>query len=255
MDITPYQMISNLQPGRKNDWRLKIRVTRMWRPSNQEGETVGINLIFVDELGERIHAWIQRAYIPLLENQLTEGEIYVIQNFVVRQYTASTVCRCFRNDLWIHLNNITEVLPPEGAVFIAPHVFQFTELSDIFDAARQTEYLIDVVGICQLIQPVSTFTNQYNEQRTKIHFRITDTHTSTPVVFYDELATAFHHAVVDAVEQPAIVIISSCKAQCLTVRYTYVSDEPKLTNYPATRFFINEDQEAVHNLRQKMRMA
>ena len=50
MDNFPYQMISNLRPQTTIAWRLKVRVTRMWRKLDRYAQTVGINMIFVDEL-------------------------------------------------------------------------------------------------------------------------------------------------------------------------------------------------------------
>ena len=93
--------------------------------------------------------------------------------------------------------------------------------------------------------------------------------TSTKVVFYNEMAQSFDQAVRDAVRHPIIVIISSCKAkfmqgtyQCtifmfsnsfIKIWYTYVLDEPKLTDLTPTRFFINENNEAVEDLRNALR--
>ena len=46
----PYQMISNLRTRTTTAWRLKVRVTRLWQAINHQGDTVGTNLILVDEL-------------------------------------------------------------------------------------------------------------------------------------------------------------------------------------------------------------
>ncbi|WOH00400.1 hypothetical protein DCAR_0519759 [Daucus carota subsp. sativus] len=44
------EMISNLRPNAATDWRLQVRLTRMWRNINRNAETVPVNFIFVDAL-------------------------------------------------------------------------------------------------------------------------------------------------------------------------------------------------------------
>ena len=48
-------MIGNLRLSTTVAWRLKVRVTRMWRSIDRYGQTVAINMmIFVDELVSQI---------------------------------------------------------------------------------------------------------------------------------------------------------------------------------------------------------
>ncbi|XP_017250747.1 uncharacterized protein LOC108221375 [Daucus carota subsp. sativus] len=248
MDEIPYQMISNLRPNAATDWRLQVRLTRMWRNINRNAETVPVNFIFVDALGGRIHAWIPPQHFQQLENNFIEGETYVVHRFVVRRYLPMQNERCFENDIYIQLNHMTEVFVIGGVDYIPPHVFQFTDFDAIVDAARQNQYLIDVVGILQAVGPLTPFRNKYNVQENSIQFTISDMFTSTKVVFYNEMAQSFDQAVRDAVRHPIIVIISSCKAK-------FMQDEPKLTDLTPTRFFINENNEAVEDLRNALRLA
>ncbi|WOH08197.1 hypothetical protein DCAR_0727634 [Daucus carota subsp. sativus] len=176
----PYQMISNLRPQTTTAWRLKVRVTRIWQAIDRQGETVGINLIFVDEL----------------------------------------------------------LFVAEGVDYIQRHVFHFTDLSAIMDAARESNFLTDVVGILQQVQPISTYRNKYNQLKYSIQFTINDMHTSAQVIFYDEMAQSFDQEVHDAGQHPIIVIISSVKARLIQ----------------AIRFFINLNHEAVKDLRDALRL-
>ena len=50
MDNLASHMINNLLPHTDTNWRLKVRVTRVWQQLNRNAEIVGINMIFVDEL-------------------------------------------------------------------------------------------------------------------------------------------------------------------------------------------------------------
>ena len=89
------------------------------------------------------------------------------------------------------------------------------------------------------------------------------------MVFYNEMAEHFDQAIHDAVQHPVIIIISSCRAKifpgtlhsllfiCLNICTRLIDgdilDGPKLTNMPATRFFINPYHEAVEDLRNGIR--
>ncbi|XP_063938324.1 uncharacterized protein LOC108195729 [Daucus carota subsp. sativus] len=170
----PYQMISNLRPQTTTAWRLKVRVTRIWQAIHRQGDTVGINLIFVDELGGRIHAWIAAANMNQLQNLITEGETYNVHNFVVRQYGSMQTYRCFQNNVFIQLYHMIELQVAEGVDYIQRHVFHFTDLSAIMDAARESNFLIDVVGILQQVQPLNTYRNKYNQLKYNIQLTIND---------------------------------------------------------------------------------
>ena len=92
--------------------------------------------------GGRIHASIPAQYINHLQNILTEGQTYDVHNFVVRQYANLQHGRCFKNDIYIHLNHMTEVMVTGGVDYIPQHVFQFTELDGLYDAANEQKHLI-----------------------------------------------------------------------------------------------------------------
>ncbi|WOH00117.1 hypothetical protein DCAR_0519474 [Daucus carota subsp. sativus] len=248
MDNFPYQMIANLRPHTTTAWRIKVRVSRMWRTLNRHGETVALNLILIDELGGRIHASIPPQNIDQLEIHLNEGGTYNVHNFVVRPYSAMQTERCFQNDIYIQMYHMTEVFVTGGVDYIPAHIFQFTDLSAIINAALQNIFLIDVVGILRQFQPIRNFKNKYNQEQSCIRFTINDMHCSAEVTFYNELAHSFHQAIQQADEHPIIVIISSCQSK-------FIQGEPKLSNLQATRYFLNHNHEAVEDLRNALRLA
>ncbi|WOG92812.1 hypothetical protein DCAR_0312088 [Daucus carota subsp. sativus] len=248
MDNFPYQMISNLRPHTTTEWRLKVRVTRMWPKIDRRGETVGVNMIFVDELAGRIHAWIPAHSFNMLQNLFNEGETYDVRNFVVRPYGAMQTERCFRNDVYIQLYHMTQVVATGGVDYIPRHVFQFTDLPAITNAALQEDYLIDVIGIMEHVNPIMNYRNKYNQENSSITFTLNDMSISAEVTFYNELAQAFEQGIRDADEHPVILIISSCKS-------TFIRGEPNLSNLPPTRFFINHTHEAVDDFRNALRLA
>ncbi|WOH11359.1 hypothetical protein DCAR_0830841 [Daucus carota subsp. sativus] len=201
----------------------------------------------------RIHAWIAAANINQFQTLITEGETYNVHNFVVRQYGSMKTYRCFQNDVFIQLYHMTELFVAEGVDYIPRHMFHFTDLSAIMDLARESNFLIDVVGIVQQVQPLSTYRNKYNQLKYSIEITINDMLfvfifyiTSAQVIFYDEMEQSINHEVHNAGQHPVIVVLSSVKARL-------IQGEAKLTNYSPTRFFINLDHEAVGDLRDAFR--
>ncbi|XP_063947367.1 uncharacterized protein LOC108217036 [Daucus carota subsp. sativus] len=174
MDNIPYHMINNLRPNTRNGWRLKVRLTRMWCQITRNAETVAIKLIFVDALGGRIHASIPAQYIHQLEKNIAEGETYDVNKFVVRRYADMQHGRCLKNDIYIQLNHMTEVMVTGGVDYIQQHVFQFTDLDALYDAAHEQKYLIDVVGILEQAGLVTHFRNRNGHEQSCVEFKITD---------------------------------------------------------------------------------
>ena len=76
-----------------------------------------------------------------LQNLITEGETYNVHNFVVRQYGPMQTERCFQDDVFIQLYHMTKLFVAEGVDYIQRHVFHFTDLSAIMDAARESNFL------------------------------------------------------------------------------------------------------------------
>ncbi|XP_056850155.1 replication protein A 70 kDa DNA-binding subunit A-like [Raphanus sativus] len=76
--------IAQLQAVTENEiWKIKVRVARMWRFQNGDktGDVGGVDLILVDDKGDRIQACIRGKLIPKFENDLGEGECCILMNF------------------------------------------------------------------------------------------------------------------------------------------------------------------------------
>ena len=65
-----------------------------------------------------------------------------MHNFVVRQYTPMQTERCFANDIYIQMYHMTEVFVTGGVDYIPNHIFHFTDLSEIINAALEDTFLI-----------------------------------------------------------------------------------------------------------------
>ncbi|KAG2244783.1 hypothetical protein Bca52824_093395 [Brassica carinata] len=79
-----FNPIAQLKPGSENEiWKIKVGVARMWRFQNGDkpGDVGGIDLILVDDKGDRIQACIRGKQISKFEDDLGEGECCILMNF------------------------------------------------------------------------------------------------------------------------------------------------------------------------------
>nr|VDD31262.1 unnamed protein product [Brassica oleracea] len=76
--------VAQLKPdSEKEIWKIKVRVVRMWRFQNgiKPGDG-GIDLILLDDKGDRIQACIRGKLISKFEEDMGEGKCYVIREIV-----------------------------------------------------------------------------------------------------------------------------------------------------------------------------
>uniref|UniRef100_A0A0D3D4V5 Replication protein A 70 kDa DNA-binding subunit B/D first OB fold domain-containing protein n=1 Tax=Brassica oleracea var. oleracea TaxID=109376 RepID=A0A0D3D4V5_BRAOL len=76
--------VAQLKPDSENEiWKIKVRVVRMWRFQNgvKPGDVGGIDLILLDDKGDRIQACIRGKLISKFEDDLGEGKCCILMNF------------------------------------------------------------------------------------------------------------------------------------------------------------------------------
>ncbi|KAL2924265.1 Replication protein A 70 kDa DNA-binding subunit B, partial [Bienertia sinuspersici] len=76
--------VSDINPS-KESWRIVVRVTNLWHvPSyNNPSELQSIELVLMDENGDKIQALIKRSMIMKYRHLLNEGESYTLMTFGV----------------------------------------------------------------------------------------------------------------------------------------------------------------------------
>ncbi|KAL2895919.1 Germin-like protein 9-1 [Bienertia sinuspersici] len=78
--------ISDINPG-KDSWRIVVKVIRLWHvPSYIDpSEVQSIEMVLIDQKGDKIQASIKRAMIKKFRSLLNEGVSYTMSTFVVGQ--------------------------------------------------------------------------------------------------------------------------------------------------------------------------
>ncbi|KAK1385227.1 hypothetical protein POM88_022962 [Heracleum sosnowskyi] len=105
-------------------------------------------------------------------------------------------------------------------------------------------FLTDVVAVIQDIQPIAAH-NKKEGEKTHVPFTITNGKTYINVTFFNELAQFFLKAREKILDEPIVIVIASAKV-------TEWKKALHLTNFPATRFYLNPKHHAVKLLRHRL---
>ncbi|XP_049405180.1 uncharacterized protein LOC125868573 [Solanum stenotomum] len=69
-------------------WKLKVRIVRLWENTDHDRPDCpfSIEVILMDEKGDRIHASLGRSLFPNFRESIKEMGLYFIKNFVIKPY-------------------------------------------------------------------------------------------------------------------------------------------------------------------------
>ncbi|KAL1809353.1 hypothetical protein ACET3Z_026343 [Daucus carota] len=90
--------------------------------------------------------------------------------------------------------------------------------------------------------PLKEYMNDDKQNKIQKSFSVTNGRCSIKVTFFDKLAESIEESLRKLLEQKVVIIIASAKIG------TFQGGEVNITNYPATRFYINFDHKAVKEL-------
>ncbi|KAK1392341.1 hypothetical protein POM88_011397 [Heracleum sosnowskyi] len=123
------------------------------------------------------------------------------------------------------------------------HIFDLFDFEDLLKIYKDNRFLVDVVGFIDFVQGKTVYTKG-NEERSHIKFEITNGRMNVKVTFFGTLGDDFQRLRREIVGDNVIIIIASAKAN-------EWDDKINLTNYPATRFYLNADHYSVKELMAK----
>ncbi|KAL1831956.1 hypothetical protein ACET3Z_001607 [Daucus carota] len=244
MELNKFDSIKSLTTT-QFDWKCRLRLQALWRGVNAKTkEFWGINMIFIDDSNDRIHAFASTKYCKDLINQVQEGKIYVVSNFRVKDYLGDETYRPVRNKKHIYFTTHTRIEEDvEGGLQIARHAFDLFCIGDMEKLAKDNRYLVDVVGQVQNVRAIKSTKNDSEKILTK--FNISEGRKSVAVTLFDEVGTQFQKTLKCSADAEVYVIICAAKVG------TY-EGLPNLTNYPATRIYINPGHYSIQQITQRL---
>ncbi|KAK1354041.1 hypothetical protein POM88_047297 [Heracleum sosnowskyi] len=242
-----FHPLNVLKKGTYN-WRVKVRVVRLWRGATKQGEQFkSFNVLLLDDKGNRIHGFVPGNIAEEFLKNLGLGMVHIISNFQVKNYKTDEKYKCINYDrqvIFTHHTNIEQLTEDDPC--IDTNAFDFYDLADLKDLANLNIFLIDVIGFVIIDEPeIIKFTNKLGMAQQLFKFQITDGRTTLKVTFWDALAELLQNSLTEELEVPLIMIIASA-------RVNLWQDEIDISNVLATMFYINYNHHSVGEMRQML---
>ncbi|XP_063948157.1 uncharacterized protein LOC135152238 [Daucus carota subsp. sativus] len=244
-DLSPYSPIDTVDTT-TYDWKLRVRVQSFWKSlSREKQEFWGVNMLLIDDSNGRVHAFANSKYCGDLLKEIKEGEIYVISNFKVKDYLGDEKYRAVRSKKHIFFTphtlfkKATDVgLPIELYAFDLFHYDAIEKLAD------DNRFLIDMAGKVINVQDLIKI-KKNDEEKTLFKFQISNGSSTVHVTFFDQFGELAEKDFGNADRRNLYVIISCAKVG----RYEGL---PHLSNYPATRVYINPKHYCINELKRSI---
>nr|XP_009773956.1 PREDICTED: uncharacterized protein LOC104224088 isoform X1 [Nicotiana sylvestris] len=130
----------------RDDWLIRVRICRMWESFNpkKNGELIGLDMIFIDEKENLMHATINKKLYNKFKDKLTEGSLSVIKKFKVVENSGRY--RPVESNFKINFLLKTVVKSLKEDVSIPINGFQFITPDMIDSRVNNNTVLSDVVG-------------------------------------------------------------------------------------------------------------
>ncbi|KAM6553840.1 hypothetical protein CsatB_014602 [Cannabis sativa] len=139
-----YSFLSDLN-NESESWMIRVRVCRMWESLNtkKNGELIHLNLTFIDEQENLIHATITKTLVPRFKDLLSEGSLYSVKSLKVVKSTREY--RPLFNEYRIIFVVGTSLMKLEEETIQIPiNGFQFNTLNLIDLRVNNNEILSDI---------------------------------------------------------------------------------------------------------------
>ncbi|KAL1808435.1 hypothetical protein ACET3Z_025425 [Daucus carota] len=240
-NVKATRLFINYHSDVETNLRKRARAQAVWKGITRETkEFRGLNILFVDDSRSRIHGFIAAKLAPLFEKEIMEGDIYQLTNFLVQDYTGLEFNRCVRFEKHIYFSHYTKMERcTSTALSIPKMVVDLFPLNDLRSMEEDKRFLC-----VKDAQDLRDYVNDNDEQKQQKKFTLTDGSTDVSVTLFDDFAKQFEEAIKNLGSGNKFVIISSAKIGKF-------QGDVNLTNYPATRFYINPDHHAVRKLQKR----
>ncbi|KAL8090081.1 hypothetical protein AgCh_039522 [Apium graveolens] len=241
MDLHNYDNLSDVDSS-SYYWKCRVRVQPLWKGMNRETQEFwGFNMLLIDDMNHRIHAFANAKYCAELTCPLLEGGIYIVDNFKVKDFLGDETYHPVRNKKHIFFTKDTKLSrATEPGLVIEKYAFDLFHMTEIDKLATDNRFLVDMVGYLKNRRPLITSTKNSQEKQ-RLKFDLVDGRFCVPVTLFDEFGIIIDKALQQLAEEEPIIIISCARVSSYEGR-------AHLTNYPATRIFINPDHYSVDDL-------
>ncbi|KAL8118543.1 hypothetical protein AgCh_016170 [Apium graveolens] len=206
--------------------------------NRQTQEFWGMNMLLIDDSNTRIHAYASAKCCVGIEKDLVEGRIYIISNFKVKDFLGDETYCPVKNKKHIYFTKDTKIHCDTDEGFrIEKYAFDLFNMSEIEKLASDNRFLVDMVGILKNRRPIMT-SNKNSQEKHMLKFDLDDGKNSVPVTLFDAFAL-FVNKVMERLGAGDVIVVICC------AKVNRYEGKPHLTNYPATRIFINPDHYCV----------
>ncbi|CAL0318360.1 unnamed protein product [Lupinus luteus] len=140
--------------GSKDTWKLNVRIIGLWRVDRSSAPS--LEMIFMDQKGDKIQAVVKNYQISQWESRLEEGSSYIAENFDV----------VLNEGLYRGSNHPFKLIFQKGTIMtlkelceIPSYVYNLIAFEDTLNGVVATDVLVDVIGEfidIELTQPEST---------------------------------------------------------------------------------------------------
>ncbi|CAE6108661.1 unnamed protein product [Arabidopsis arenosa] len=241
LDFTP---IAQLESVTENEiWKIKARVARFWRFHNNDkpGDSGGLDLLLVDDKGDRIQACIRGKLIQKFEKDLQEGECCILMNFKLSPNLGSY--RATGHSFKIFFTWSTIVKPCEE---IPNHSLRFSFIP--FDKLQRHDenVFLDVIGEIVGMKDLKEITVRnapcklLNLQLKSLDDSIID------CVFWEKFAEDIHSYVQSFSGGPIVMLCSLMRINVYNGKFTIQSAKS------STKLFINSDIAEINEFKERM---
>ncbi|RYQ99771.1 hypothetical protein Ahy_B07g087774 [Arachis hypogaea] len=140
--IFRYDLIKCINTGPAHKvWKLKVRVIILWTVSHfvKSGMKAPIEMVVLDKEGDTIQCTVKDIFVPIFEDLLAEGNVYVVTNFRV---TLNTIkFKSTRHEFRIHFKRDTIVCPVQDSL-VPLNGFNFVPFKTIHAESKEDGYLV-----------------------------------------------------------------------------------------------------------------
>ncbi|GLU17647.1 hypothetical protein SLE2022_340060 [Rubroshorea leprosula] len=139
--------IKDLNPS-KEQWRIKVRVIRLWKQKNFRQSKLGdnIEMLLLDEQGGRIQATLRASL--RFKDAFTEGGVYTISNFGVSLNEDPYKPTTHKYKIVFNPRTAHSLLNDSS---IPNYAFSFVEFDKILNQTQENAFLVDVIGLLSVV--------------------------------------------------------------------------------------------------------